>query len=76
MSEVEAARSLGMTTTELRARLTAAKADKRAGDVAIARQMRERGESYNAISERLGVSATNVRSMLSTETLKIGRAHV
>ena len=63
MSEVEAAAELGMNTAQLRARKTAAKAEKRAGDVARARQMREKGMSYDAIADKLGVSLSTARKL-------------
>lgn len=62
-SEVEAAESLGMNTAELRTRKALAKDTKRQGDIAIARQMREKGVSYAAIAERLGVSISTARKL-------------
>lgn len=63
MKETEVAEELGMNTTELRARKTAAKSAKREGDVARARQMREKGMSYSAIAEKLGVSTTTAKTL-------------
>lgn len=78
MSEVEAARALGMNTAQLRARKTAAKSAKREGDIAIARQMREKGSSYGAIAERLGVSAATAKKLaeggILTKTTKAQEA--
>lgn len=78
MSEVEAAKALGMNTAQLRARKTAAKSAKREGDIAIARQMREKGSSYGAIAERLGVSAATAKKLaeggILTKTTKAQEA--
>lgn len=63
MSEKEAAYALGMNTAQLRARKTAAKSVKREGDIAIARQMREKGASYGAIGDRLGLSAATAKKL-------------
>ena len=63
MSEKEAAYALGMNTAQLRARKTAAKSAKREGDIAIARQMREKGASYGAIGDRLGLSAATAKKL-------------
>lgn len=63
MSEVEAAAALGMNTAELRARKTAANAVKREGDVARARQMREKGMSFGAIAEALGCSTSKATQL-------------
>lgn len=63
LSEVEAARALDMTTTELRARKTAAKAVAREYDVARARQLREKGESFRAIADKMGISSTKAKAL-------------
>lgn len=64
LSEVEIARGLGMTTSELRSRKSIAKAEKRAADAAEAWRLKEKGYSNVAIGERMGINESSVRNLL------------
>lgn len=63
-SEVEIARDLGMSVAELRAKVTISHAEKVAADRAKALRYRDKGMSYRAIAEKLGVSEGQVRNLL------------
>lgn len=64
LSEVEIARGMGLTTTELRQKKTLAKAEKRKSDVAEALRLKDKGMSNVAIGERMGINESSVRSLL------------
>ena len=64
LSEVEIARGLGIKTTELRARITLAKEEIRAADVAMALRLQQKGLSNVAIGQRMGINESSVRSLL------------
>ena len=65
LSDTEIARGMGLTTTELRARITAAKEEVAAAQTAHVIAMKERGMSNVAIAEQLGISESLVRQRLS-----------
>ena len=65
LSETEIAKGLGMTTTQLRARRSIAKAEQRKADVAQALRLKEKGYSNVAIGEKMGINESNVRSLLN-----------
>lgn len=64
LSEVEIAKGLGMTTSELRAKKSIAKSEKRAADAAEALRLKEKGYSNVAIGERMGINESSVRALL------------
>ena len=64
MSDVEIARSEGITTSQLRARMSLAKAEKRAGDTAQALRLKDKGYSNMEIGRRMGINESSVRSLL------------
>ena len=65
LSDTEIARGMGLTTTELRARITAAKEEVAAAQTAHVIAMKERGMSNVAIAEQLGISESLVRQRLA-----------
>ena len=65
MSEVEIARGLGVSTTELRAAKSIAKSESRQADISTAQRMKERGMSNVAIAERMGLNESSVRALLA-----------
>ena len=64
MSDVEIARSEGITTTQLRARLSLEKAEKRNADTAEAVRLKDKGLSQMEIGRRMGINESSVRSLL------------
>mgnify|MGYP003588899212 CR=1 FL=1 len=65
LSEKEIAEALGMTTTELRARKSLEKDEKRAADISRAQQLKEKGMSNVAIGKEMGINESSVRSLLN-----------
>jgi len=66
LSDTFIAESIGMTTTELRARTSIARAEKKAADVAMAEGLSKKGMSNNAIKDRMGLSSeSSVRALLA-----------
>lgn len=66
MSEVDIAKSLDITTTQLRAAKTIAKNEKKAADIALAQRLKDKGYSNGAIAERMGLAGeSSVRSLLA-----------
>lgn len=60
------ARSMGLTTTQLRVQLSLAKAERRSQEVATAKSLRERGYSLSEIAEKMGyANDSSVRSLLN-----------
>ena len=69
MTEAERARGLGFkTTTQLRASVAIAKNAKRAGDIARAVDLKDKGHSNIAIGERMGINESSVRQLLKPAT--------
>lgn len=64
LSEVEIARGLGMTTSQLRAKKSIAKSEKRQADAAMALRLKDKGYSNVAIGERMGINESSVRALL------------
>lgn len=64
LSDVEIARGLGITTTQLRERRSIARAEKRAADAALAIRLYDKGYSKVAIGKRMGINESSVRSLL------------
>lgn len=64
LSEVEIARGLGMTTTQLRAAKAIEKNEKRKADISEATRLKEKGMSNIAIGEQMGINESSVRALL------------
>jgi DNA-binding CsgD family transcriptional regulator len=65
MSELDIAKGLGMTTSQLRAKKSIAKAEQRKADTAEALRLRDKGYSNVAIGERMGLNESSVRNLLN-----------
>ncbi len=64
--EVAIAKSMGLSTTQLRVQLSLAKAEKRSEQVATAKALREKGYSLNEIAAKMGFeNDSSVRSLLN-----------
>lgn len=69
MSEKEIAESMNLTTTQLRIQLSLAKAERRAIEVAKAKDLRDKGYSLNEIAKMMGYdNDSSVRSLLNSES--------
>ncbi len=67
--ETEIAKEMGLTTTQLRAQKSLAKAERRALQVATAKGLREKGHSLNEIAEKMGfTNDSSVRSLLNEQS--------
>ena len=67
--EVAIAKSMGLTTTQLRTQMSLAKDERRAENVATAKALRDKGYSLNAIAEKMGYdNDSSVRALLDTNT--------
>ena len=73
MSEVEIANVMDMSTGELRAKVTQSNEQIRNERRRQARQMREKGYSYDKIAESLGVSEGTARNLLKEPVAKTGK---
>lgn len=65
LSEVEIARGLGITTTELRAAKSIAKSEQKQADIAFAQRLKDKGWSNVAIGKRMNLPESSVRSLLA-----------
>lgn len=65
LTNTEIAQGMGITTTQLRARISIANAEKRAADVSMAIRLKDKGYSNVAIGERMGINESSVRSLLN-----------
>ena len=66
LSETEIARSLDISTTQLRTQLSKAKNERRASQVAMAQRLRDEGYSLNEIARKMGFNNdSSVRSLLN-----------
>lgn len=65
LSEVEIARGLGTTTSQLRAAKSIAKTEIRAADQAYALRLKDKGLSNVAIGEKMGINESSVRALLN-----------
>lgn len=64
LSEVEIARGVGITTTQLRAARSIAKTAEKQASIAMARRLKEKGYSNVAIGQRMGINESSVRALL------------
>lgn len=67
MSETDIAKAMGMTTTQLRAKMHISKTEIRSAEAAEARKLKDKGYSNVAIGKKLGRSESTVRSLLDEE---------
>jgi DNA-binding CsgD family transcriptional regulator len=65
LSDVEIAKGEGITTTQLRARMSLGKAEQRAADTAEAARLKDKGYSNVEIGKRMGINESSVRSLLN-----------
>lgn len=65
LSETEIARELGISTTQLRARVAIAKNEKRKADESMAMRLKDKGYSNVKIGERMGINESSVRDLLN-----------
>lgn len=66
LKETEIAKSIGLTTTQLRTQVSLAKDERRALQVATAKGLREKGYSLNEIAKKMGFkNDSSVRSLLN-----------
>lgn len=66
LTETEIAKGLGMTSTELRQTNTIARNAHKAEQVAMAQRLRDKGNSHQAIAERMGLPGeSSVRALLA-----------
>ena len=64
--ETAIAKSMGLSTTQLRTQMSLAKDERRSYDVATAKALREKGYSLNEIAEKMGFNNdSSVRSLLN-----------
>lgn len=67
MKETDIAKSMGLTTTQLRTQVSLAKDERRALQVATAKGLREKGYSLNEIADQMGFkNDSSVRSLLNS----------
>lgn len=64
LSDVEIARGEGITTTQLRARMSLAKAEQRSGDTTEVLRLKNKGYSNMEIGRRMEINESSVRSLL------------
>lgn len=79
LSQVEIAKGLGMTTTELRRRTSLAKEEIKATEISEAVRLKDKGYTNTAIAERLGRNESYVRYLLQareSESFQITKATV
>jgi DNA-binding CsgD family transcriptional regulator len=69
LSEVEIARGLGITTTELRAAKSIAKTAERQTQIGMAQRLKDKGYSNTAIGQRMGLNESSVRAASSASRL-------
>lgn len=66
LKETDIAKSMGLTTTQLRTQMSLAKDERRALQVATAKGLREKGYSLNEIADKMGFNNdSSVRSLLN-----------
>lgn len=68
LSEVEIARGLGITTTQLRAKKAITKNAVKAAEISQAQRLKNKGYSNVAIGERMGIGESQVRALLAPGT--------
>jgi hypothetical protein len=69
MTEAQVAEGVGLTTKELRALKSIAKAEARAADITFAQRLKAKGAANTVIGERLGINESSVRELLKAGQL-------
>ena len=67
LTEAQIARGMGISTTELRAAKSIAKAEQKQSDIDMAVRLKEKGLSNTAIGERMGKNESTVRTLLADD---------
>lgn len=66
LSDVDIAQGMGISTTQLRARKSISRAEKKAAEINMAQRLSDKGTSNTAIAERMGLSGESfVRTLLA-----------
>lgn len=65
MSETDIARGFGITTTQLRAAKSIARAEQKQSNINMAQRLKDKGYSNVAIGERMGINESSVRALLA-----------
>ena len=63
-SEVQIAEAIGISTTQLRAAKTIAKAEQKQSNIAMAQRLRDKGMGNVEIGKRMGINESSVRALL------------
>lgn len=72
LTDVEIAKLNGMSTTELRQKISVNKAERLAADQAKALEMRDRGYSVSEVARRMGRNESSIRNLLKPEMQERG----
>lgn len=64
MKDTKIAESMGISTTQLRARMSISRAEQRAANAALALRLKDKGMSNTAIGKQMGINESSVRSLL------------
>lgn len=67
MTDAEIARGMGMTRPEMIAKLSQARAENRAADVAEVMRLKDKGYSNSAIGRRMGINESQVRNLMKED---------
>lgn len=67
LSDAQIARGMGMSRNEMIAKLSRARAENRAADVAEVNRLKDKGYSNTAIGRRMGINESQVRNLLKEE---------
>jgi len=65
LTEVQIAKGLGITTTQLRAAKSIAKAEEKQAQITHAQQLKDKGYSNVAIGDKMGIPESSVRALLA-----------
>ena len=65
LSEIEIARGMGITTTQLRARMSIVTTEKRQEKIGQAQRLKDKGLSNIAIGQQMGINESSVRALLA-----------
>lgn len=65
MNEIDRAKMFGISSTELRAAKSVAKAQKKSDDIATAQKLRDKGMGYTAIGQQMDLGESSVRALLA-----------
>lgn len=78
LKETDIAKTMGLTTTQLRTQVSLAKDERRALQVSTAKGLREKGYSLNEIAEKMGFNNdSSVRSLLNEDSeVRMNQARV